>query len=138
MKINTRLFPNSGHQIAIHTWSHHVLTSLTNEQIIVELKWTETIIKEVCGVTPKYFRPPQGDYDDRVRSIASQLGYTAILWDLDTNDWMFGSPGNTLTPAQVDGNFTKWIGEESNDTHGHIVSIAVWLDLKDDHEYRNS
>ncbi|RUS28713.1 hypothetical protein BC938DRAFT_481539 [Jimgerdemannia flammicorona] len=110
----------AGHQIAIHTWSHHVLTSLTNEQIIVELKWTETIIKEVCGVTPKYFRPPQGDYDDRVRSIASQLGYTAILWDLDTNDWMFGSPGNTLTPAQVDGNFTKWIGEESNDTHGHI------------------
>ncbi|RUS25822.1 hypothetical protein BC938DRAFT_471602 [Jimgerdemannia flammicorona] len=43
----------SGHQIGIHTWSHHALTSLTNEQIVAELKWTETIIKEVCGLTPR-------------------------------------------------------------------------------------
>ncbi|RUS18054.1 hypothetical protein BC937DRAFT_89191 [Endogone sp. FLAS-F59071] len=111
----------AGHHISIHTWSHHVLTSLTTEQIIVELKWTETIIKEVCGITPKYFRPPQGDYDDRVRAIAAQLGYTAIIWDLDTNDWMFGNPGSTLTTAQEDGNFTLWINQEPTDTHGHIV-----------------
>ena len=27
----------AGHEISVHTWSHHPLTSLTNEQIVAEL-----------------------------------------------------------------------------------------------------
>jgi peptidoglycan/xylan/chitin deacetylase (PgdA/CDA1 family) len=41
-----------GHQIAVHTWSHFPLTTLTNDQIIAELGWTKKIIKDVIGVTP--------------------------------------------------------------------------------------
>ena len=53
----------SGHQIAVHTWSHPPLTTLTNEQIIAELGWSKKIIKDLLGVTPKFMRPPYGDME---------------------------------------------------------------------------
>jgi peptidoglycan/xylan/chitin deacetylase (PgdA/CDA1 family) len=37
------------HEIGIHTWSHHALTSLTNEQIISEIDWTRKLIKDTTG-----------------------------------------------------------------------------------------
>jgi peptidoglycan/xylan/chitin deacetylase (PgdA/CDA1 family) len=53
----------TGHQIAVHTWSHHALTQLTNEQIIAELGWSKKVIKDVLGVTPNMMRPPFGDIE---------------------------------------------------------------------------
>lgn len=59
---------------------HHPLTSLTNEQIVAEFKYTEAIIYQTLGVIPLYYRPPYGDVDDRVRAIASALGYRTVIW----------------------------------------------------------
>lgn len=85
----------AGHEIAIHTWTHPQLTTLTNEQIAAELGWTRKAIQSVLGVTPKYFRPPYGDCDDRVRAIAKGLGLTPAIWTegFDTNDWSVNSGG---------------------------------------------
>jgi hypothetical protein len=65
------------------------LTTLTNHQIVAEIKWTEKIIKDVTGLTMKYIRPPYGDTDNRVREILRQMGYITVIWTLgwDTNDW---------------------------------------------------
>ncbi|KDQ19200.1 carbohydrate esterase family 4 protein [Botryobasidium botryosum FD-172 SS1] len=79
-----------GHQISVHTWSHHALTSLTNEQIVAELGWTRQAIKDVLGVTPTTMRPPFGDIDDRVRAISMAMGMKPIIWTdahFDTDDW---------------------------------------------------
>ena len=54
-----------GHQLGSHTWSHHPLTSLSNAQIVAELKYTEAIIYQQTGMITNYFRPPYGDVDDR-------------------------------------------------------------------------
>lgn len=51
------------HQIAVHTWSHPSLTTLSNEEIIAELGWSRKIIKDVLGVTPNMMRPPYGDIE---------------------------------------------------------------------------
>lgn len=63
------------------------MTSLTNEEIVAQLYWTQKAIKESLGITPKCWRPPYGDVDDRVRAIAWQMGMRTILWDQDSNDW---------------------------------------------------
>ncbi|KAI1310798.1 chitin deacetylase, partial [Mortierella claussenii] len=70
-------------------WSHCGLTTLTNEQIVAEVRWTEKIIRDVTGLTMKYIRPPYGDVDNRVREILRQMGYSTVIWTLgwDTNDW---------------------------------------------------
>ncbi|KAG0268500.1 Ribonucleoside-diphosphate reductase large subunit [Actinomortierella ambigua] len=78
-----------GHHLALHTWSHQGLTTLTNEQIVAEVKWTEKVIQDVTGLKVKYIRPPFGDTDDRVRAILRQLGYKTVIWSLgwDSHDW---------------------------------------------------
>ncbi|KAG0228324.1 chitin deacetylase [Actinomortierella wolfii] len=96
-----------GHHIALHTWSHQGMTSLTNEEIVAEIKWAEQIVYDVTGLKAKYWRPPYGDVDNRVRAIARQLGYKTVIWtkEWDSNDWQL--PDKTITTKQVYRNF-KW------------------------------
>jgi len=95
-----------GHQIAVHTWSHPSMTTLTNEQIIGELGWSKKIIKDTLGLTPTHFRPPFGDIDDRVRAIAAAMGLQPVIWTrispqatFDTDD--FDLHSGISTPSKV-------------------------------------
>lgn len=114
-----------GHQIAVHTWSHPALTSLTNEQIVAELGWTMIVIKEVLGVTPNTFRPPYGDLDDRVRAVAKAMGLTPSMWtgygddEFDTDDWMI--PGGTSNGTSSYAAFNRILDLASKLTTGFIV-----------------
>jgi len=110
-----------GHHIADHTWSHQLMTTLTNQEVLAELYYTQKAIKVVTGVTPKYWRPAFGDIDDRVRWIATQLNLTAIIWDLDTADWAAGS---SLPLATVQQTYQDYITMGTNGTfatHGNVV-----------------
>ncbi|CAO3688328.1 unnamed protein product [Umbelopsis vinacea] len=109
----------AGHEIAIHGFSHSYLTSQTTEQIVGELRWTEEAIKEVIGVSPKLFRPPYGDIDNRVRDIAIQLGYTPVIWNHDTDDWKLGETAG-FDAAWIDGNATQWVNEAAAATIGGL------------------
>ena len=62
------------------------MTSLTNEEIFAEFYYTAKAIRQVLGYTPRCWRPPYGDIDDRVRTWAYAMGLESILWDQDTND----------------------------------------------------
>ncbi|KDQ54795.1 carbohydrate esterase family 4 protein [Jaapia argillacea MUCL 33604] len=115
-----------GHQIAVHTWSHPSLTTLTNEQIIAELGWSKKIIKDVLGVTPNMMRPPYGDIDDRVRAISIAMGLTPVMWTriapyatFDTND--FNIAGGLVSPSQVLANWEAILGNATTMNHGFIV-----------------
>jgi peptidoglycan/xylan/chitin deacetylase (PgdA/CDA1 family) len=96
-----------GHHLASHTWSHHALTTLTNEQIVAEMKWTEKAVMEATGYRLKYMRPPYGDINNRVRFVLKKLGYIPVDWTgdaFDTNDWRIASG---WTEAQVLSTFSK-------------------------------
>ncbi|SJX62132.1 probable Chitin deacetylase [Sporisorium reilianum f. sp. reilianum] len=115
-----------GHQISVHTWSHHALTTLTNEQIVAELGWSKEVIRSVIGVTPNTMRPPYGDIDDRVRAISLQMGLTPIIWTTppggqpyDTNDWRIAA--GVVSPAEVVYNFESIIKNASSLSTGYIV-----------------
>ncbi|KAI9478331.1 MAG: hypothetical protein EXX96DRAFT_608862 [Benjaminiella poitrasii] len=115
---------NDGHYICIHTWSHPAMTTQSNEKVVAELYWTLRAVKEATGVTPKCWRPPQGDVDDRVRSIAWQMGLRTVIWDKDTDDWDMPAPGGgNLKPSKVNAKFKKWIKHAKNgkDNNGTIV-----------------
>ena len=67
----------------VHTWTHPYLTSLNNTQVLGELGWTMQIIHDPTnGRIPRFFRPPYGDIDNRIRAIAQEVfGMTAIIWN---------------------------------------------------------
>ncbi|KAK6457422.1 uncharacterized protein RJT20DRAFT_145184 [Scheffersomyces xylosifermentans] len=77
----------NGHIMGSHTWSHKFLPSMTNEQIVAQLEWSIWAMNATSGHLPKWFRPPYGGIDNRVRSIVRQFGMQSVLWDMDTFDW---------------------------------------------------
>ncbi|KAG0224197.1 hypothetical protein B0O80DRAFT_521945 [Mortierella sp. GBAus27b] len=106
-----------GHHIASHTWSHHALTTLTNEQIVAEMKWTEKAIEDATSHRVKYMRPPYGDIDNRVRFVLRKLGYIVVDWTgdtFDTNDWKI--PQKQATTSSVTAHFKKSINDYNNNT----------------------
>ena len=76
-----------GHEIGNHTYSHPRVSKQSDTAFREELVRCEDIIKQVTGVHPKVFRPPQGSWNQRVYDIARERDYSVILWDLDTLDW---------------------------------------------------
>ncbi|GMK59464.1 hypothetical protein CspeluHIS016_0800700 [Cutaneotrichosporon spelunceum] len=111
-----------GHELCIHTWSHSAMTTLTNEAAFAELYYTRQAIKAVTGVTPKCWRPPYGDVDNRIRAIAGFLNLTNVLWSDDTFDWQEGT--NNVTAETVVGNYQKVFDKAKAgeyDTYGAIV-----------------
>jgi peptidoglycan/xylan/chitin deacetylase (PgdA/CDA1 family) len=116
----------AGHQIAVHTWSHPPLTTMTNEQIIAELGWSKKVIKDVLGVTPNMMRPPYGDIDDRVRAISLAMGLTPVMWSrisplatFDTGDFYIHS--GITSSQEVLYNWENIVGNATGRSTGFIV-----------------
>nr|AAN65362.1 chitin deacetylase [Gongronella butleri] len=110
-----------GHHIAFHTWSHQSLTTLTNQEGLAEFYYTQKMIHLATGVTPRYWRAPYGDVDDRVRWIATQLNLTTILWDYDTNDWQAGDGVPESTVQNTYNEFIQMGNNGSMASGGNIV-----------------
>ncbi|KAH8822831.1 carbohydrate esterase family 4 protein [Flagelloscypha sp. PMI_526] len=94
----------SGNDLAVHTWTHPYMTSLTNEEVVGQIGWTMQIIHDSTkGKVPKYWRPPYGDSDVRVAAIAKEVfGLTTVIWNQDTADWSIASGGTTEDKVKSD------------------------------------
>lgn len=73
----------NGDDLAVHTWTHPYMTTLSNEAIVAELGYTMQIIHDSTqGRIPRFWRPPYGDSDNRVRAIAKYVfGLSMIIWN---------------------------------------------------------
>jgi peptidoglycan/xylan/chitin deacetylase (PgdA/CDA1 family) len=95
-------------QMANHTWSHPSLLKSSNGQVSSELGLTHDFLLKNYGVdaTP-YFRPPFGNHDSRVDSVAASLGYTTpVMWHGTLSD------AGQITPDQLRDFANKWIGDK--------------------------
>ncbi|KAI9459537.1 carbohydrate esterase family 4 protein [Boletus coccyginus] len=117
--------------ISPDTWSHNYMTTLTNTQAFAELYYGKMqMIKLVVGVTPTCWRPPYGDVDDRVRSIAQALGLRDIMWTYDSNDWEAGTGG--YTDADVDANYQALVTAAQQGTFNTGGTIILAHELSSD------
>ncbi|PVG03568.1 glycoside hydrolase/deacetylase [Serendipita vermifera] len=103
-----RAFDELGDDIGVHTWTHRHMSLLSNEQLVADLGWTVKIIHDSTGGrVPRYWRPPYGDADNRVRAIAKHIfGLTTVIWNQDSQDWTMTSNRTTLPAIQAA--FTGW------------------------------
>jgi len=77
-----------GHEIGNHTYDHHVLIYYKMDELEKEINDAQNTIKEVTGVTPKYFRPPKAWLNDSEKKKIEEMGYKIILWSLNSKDWV--------------------------------------------------
>ena len=81
-----------GHEMANHTYNHVNLNKLTPVEAATEIKACGNVVEDITGVRPRLFRPPGGDYCDRVVNVAACLGYTTVLWTANSGDYDGASP----------------------------------------------
>jgi len=82
-----KLIAEHGHEIGNHTYSHPHPNNLTKEQNQDQILRTEALIKEITGITTRLYAPPYGEYNANVLEAAHEIGYTTIMWSIDTIDW---------------------------------------------------
>lgn len=76
-----------GHELGNHTYSHPHPNNLTKQQNQEQITRTEELVKELTSVKTTLYAPPYGEYNDNVLAAAADLGYTTIMWSIDTIDW---------------------------------------------------
>ncbi|TDU80870.1 peptidoglycan/xylan/chitin deacetylase (PgdA/CDA1 family) [Prosthecobacter fusiformis] len=92
---NVKAFPQivrrmveEGHEVANHSWSHPLLTSLGTESVESQMRRTHDAIIAACGRVPVLYRPPYGQARlSQRKRIRDVFGYATILWDVDPQDW---------------------------------------------------
>ncbi|MFJ4243590.1 polysaccharide deacetylase family protein [Streptomyces iakyrus] len=77
----------AGMWVANHSYTHPHLTRLNQTQIDSEISRTQQAVTSAAGGTPTLFRPPYGETNATVKSVAARHGLTEIIWDVDSQDW---------------------------------------------------
>ena len=78
----------NGFQVGNHTISHPQLYKMSYGDIRKEIDGCYDYMKEATGYDmDPYFRPPCGEYSERVLSLAGDLGYKTIFWSMAYYDY---------------------------------------------------
>ena len=77
----------AGHELGTHSKTHPKMSELSKEKIEEELTSSSQAIERVTGVKPDLFRPPFGDYNNRLIETCDKQGLYPIQWDVDSLDW---------------------------------------------------
>ena len=105
-----------GHEFGNHSLTHPDLRKVSDMQIRHELEATEQLLKLTTGKTTRpFFRPPYGEYDDRVLRLAQNEGFMTVCWSLDSLD----SVGVSKSPRFLVDRITTRLGV--NEVRGAIV-----------------
>lgn len=78
-----------GHIVGNHTYHHPDMSKISDkESFKKELISLEDLYKEITAQEmPKYYRPPQGKFNEENLKMANELGYKTIFWSLAYVDW---------------------------------------------------
>ncbi len=83
-------------EIADHSYYHPHMTEKPDDRDMRELRRTQTLIRKVTGKTPRYFRPPYGEVDERVAKLAAEAGLVTVQYDIASGD-----PDPNLSPQRI-------------------------------------
>lgn len=78
---------DAGHEVMSHSDKHKHMPQLTAQQIKDDLNRVGDEIENVTGVRPNLFRPPYGEYDNKLVLTLREMGIQTIQWDVDSLDW---------------------------------------------------
>ncbi len=76
-----------GHEIASHGQEHWNLSQYDKATVERNISSAHAILKRFTDKEPRFFRPPNGDFDDLVVRTARELGYETVIWSVDSLDW---------------------------------------------------
>ena len=79
---------NEGHLLCNHTYSHKSMVNKSREEFVAELEKLEKCCIEKTGKPlAKYYRPPEGKFDEDSLRYACEMGYKTVFWSFGYDDW---------------------------------------------------
>ncbi len=97
---NLKRMVAEGHEIGNHTWKHSDLKNLSDAEVKEALNSLNNKVKELVDYEIRLFRPPYGKYSQQVLAVSDM---TAILWNIDSEDWRYISDANLKKYAAAEG-----------------------------------
>ena len=76
-----------GCEVGNHTYTHPNIRKTNECELEREIAFGEESLCAITGKKPHLFRPPGGVCTKNARNISGDLGYSIILWNIDTRDW---------------------------------------------------
>ncbi|GIQ69804.1 polysaccharide deacetylase family protein [Xylanibacillus composti] len=104
-----RAILDEGHEIANHTHSHKVVTTLSPEELQEDVVKAHRVLTEALQEQPlMLFRPPTGEIDENASRIIAATGYRTIVnYDVTALDWDVNNRAedivSTILERTVDG-----------------------------------
>jgi peptidoglycan/xylan/chitin deacetylase (PgdA/CDA1 family) len=121
----------AGMWVGNHSYTHPHLTQLGQAQIDSEISRTQQAIANAGGGTPNLFRPPYGETNTTVRTVAAKYGLTQVIWDVDSQDWNGASTDAIVqAAARLNNGQIMLMHEWSANTLAAIPRIAQTLASK--------
>ncbi|HEX9059900.1 MAG TPA: delta-lactam-biosynthetic de-N-acetylase [Clostridia bacterium] len=78
---------DEGHLVGNHTINHKSMPTLSDQSIRDELTGVSNDFNRLFNKDMHFFRPPNGEYSDRVLKEARELGYRTVFWSFAYRDF---------------------------------------------------
>ena len=76
-----------GFLVGNHTWNHQDMPAISAAAQAAEMDEASAEQERLTGWGPCVFRPPYGNYNATLLSLARQRGMAVWMWSVDTEDW---------------------------------------------------
>lgn len=82
-----RRMADEGHLVCNHTYSHKNLCGSPAGALTAELERLEEACAAAGVTVSKYYRPPEGCFDEAMLTEAQSAGYKTVFWSFAYADW---------------------------------------------------
>lgn len=93
---------NRGHIVGNHSQAHGHMNDMMLDEVTDDITESTALIKGLIGYTPDLFRPPYGEYNNRLLNVLGEQGYQyAVMWTIDSHDWAETMNGFKVTETYL-------------------------------------
>lgn len=76
-----------GHEIGNHTYHHYHTVNKEGSVLAGDILACSEVIQKYTGEEVHLFRPPEGVFNEDIKRLCEERGYTIVMWSVDTRDW---------------------------------------------------
>lgn len=84
-----QVIARAGHEVGNHGFNDNSSPAdlARKGEIKGDIQKADEALRGILGVQPRYYQPHMGEVNTAIIKAARDLGYTTVLWSLDTIDW---------------------------------------------------